>query len=183
MITASRKEVSATVSETNPGSKPSMKSPPGTTRRSALTTTKIYDLASSDHLTDPTEGESMKAATLKSAMAAPQGGSSGTPDSSPDDKMGRMSKRVTISDYVEYEGEGQYEDDEGEDGDDEGDDEGYDYDEDEEGYEGDEGYEEDWDGYDDYEDYDEEYEDEYDDEDYESEDSEGWNGIYIPIHH
>lgn len=150
-----------------------------------MTTTKIPDLTSSDHLAGHAERESRKAAALKSAMAAPKRGASESPDASPDDKIGRKNKRVTISDYVEYE-EGQYEDDEGDYGDDEGDygdDEGYDYDEDEEGLEGDEGYEEDWDEYEDYEDYDEEYEDEYDDEDYESEESEGWNSMYRSAHH
>ncbi|PVH81109.1 hypothetical protein DL98DRAFT_654289 [Cadophora sp. DSE1049] len=169
-MAASRKE--ATTAKKKPESAPSKNSTPAASNTSALVTSKTSALASSKHLAVPTAGESIKAIGPKSAMATPKRGAQGSSAASgPCSKDKKNTKKVTISEYVEYEGEGDYEDYE------EGDYDDYDqgYEGYEEGYEGDERYDEDWEGYEDYEDYEGEYEDEYYDGDYESEESEGWN--------
>ncbi|KAH9221205.1 hypothetical protein DL95DRAFT_475435 [Leptodontidium sp. 2 PMI_412] len=126
-----------------PVAAPSTKFPNAPSKISALSPPKKPVLA----VTPPKK--SAKATPKKSSMATTKKGKTGTSHVS---KSGKKStKKVTISEKVEYEGE--YEDYE----------EGY-----EEGY--DEDYYEDWDGYEDEYEY-----ADYDEEEWVSEDSEGWN--------
>ncbi|KAK0102015.1 hypothetical protein ONS96_005983 [Cadophora gregata f. sp. sojae] len=153
MIVGTRKEVSSS-SPTHKRVLASLeKTPPDPSKMSAPTTTKASPATAPRHHAAPTNGT-----LVKSSFTTPRKGTSGTSESPKSDTQEKK-KKVTIAKYVEFEGDGDYENAEG---DHEGHEEGYEGDQ--EAYEDEEGDDEAWEGH-----------EQYSDEDYESEESEGWN--------